>query len=808
MPWPIHFGLLAVLALGLGYYLWRDIRPLGWPTRADAQRRLEGDSNLPVGTIQELDDTPFDPTQENSPLWQQHQERLAKAARNARLKGIRATADSVDPYQLRYAVVLMAAMALFMNNDQIGQRLANGFSPQAASGVPITVDLWIDPPSYTGRPPLIISQSSVLAEGAQEQLDVPAGSIVNIRLHGARHQGFGATKAIFETAEKKNKVNFTKEGNTLLATIDLTENAALALKTGRVETNWPIAVIADRPPTIAYTEKPLTTDNNTVRLPVAIGDDYGVADAVVLMQLVADQPRPLDSPALAPSQTSKIVELPLPGLRGNPGPRVAEINLEKHPWAGLQVRLRVKITDGAGQTGETLSEPVTLPEREFYNPVARAIIDERRNLAVAPSSWPRTSRALFAMSDRSTSPELWYNSLADYLLVRTAYYKVSNNNGENIDRMVDEFWPLAMQLEDQELELARRALAAAQNNLREALERGASPQEIRELIEELRTAMQNYIAALAESGQAQLAEGETSEQLESKDLDDMLDDIAKLSEADANDAARQLLAELESMLENMKISEGGEGQGGQQGGKGMGQSSGQSGQGGGQGGQGQSQGSKQLDAAGELIEQQRALTDETYSAARGTSEDGKAPRGSGALQKDQQDIAGDVERLIEGLNGINPEDDATKEAIEMAITSYEEALARMKNANDALGVNRLDSANRAQSEALAALRDGAGAIGDARSAANKANGENGKGEQSGEQSGGQGGLQAGSNNNNLDPLGRPFGGQQLGGQDVGIPDYANPEKARELIEELRRRIAEPGRTKEEIEYLERLLERF
>jgi hypothetical protein len=60
-----------------------------------------------------------------------------------------------------------------------------------------------------------------------------------------------------------------------------------------------------------------------------------------------------------------------------------------------------------------------------------------------------------------------------------------------------------------------------------------------------------------------------------------------------------------------------------------------------------------------------------------------------------------------------------------------------------------------------------------------------------------------------DPLGRP---QRSQGPDLGtsvkVPDEIDIQRAREILEELRRRIGEPTRPPVELDYLERLLRRF
>ena len=60
-----------------------------------------------------------------------------------------------------------------------------------------------------------------------------------------------------------------------------------------------------------------------------------------------------------------------------------------------------------------------------------------------------------------------------------------------------------------------------------------------------------------------------------------------------------------------------------------------------------------------------------------------------------------------------------------------------------------------------------------------------------------------------DPLGRP---QRFQGPDAGnsvkVPDEIDMQRAREILEELRRRVAQPTRPLMELDYFERLLRRF
>ena len=66
------------------------------------------------------------------------------------------------------------------------------------------------------------------------------------------------------------------------------------------------------------------------------------------------------------------------------------------------------------------------------------------------------------------------------------------------------------------------------------------------------------------------------------------------------------------------------------------------------------------------------------------------------------------------------------------------------------------------------------------------------------------------NRGELDPMGRPP--QRTDGPDPGtgvrVPDQIDVQRAREILEELRRRLGETTRPPVELDYLERLLKRF
>ena len=99
--------------------------------------------------------------------------------------------------------------------------------------------------------------------------------------------------------------------------------------------------------------------------------------------------------------------------------------------------------------------------------------------------------------------------------------------------------------------------------MRQALERGASDEEIKKLTEDLRAALDKFMQALAEQmrkNPQQLARplDQNTRMLRPQDLKSMIDQMEQLARSGAKDAARKLLDELQQMLENLQMARPGQ----------------------------------------------------------------------------------------------------------------------------------------------------------------------------------------------------------------------------------------------------------
>jgi len=753
VPAWLHWTALSISALGFVILARRDLKNLRWPPRRAAQQRLEHDGGALHAPLQALDDVPFEKPQTLSPLWRAHMAESAERAKAARFGGLRSRADDRDPYALRYTAIGLLAIALIAAGDDWRARLALGVSPNtAAAGGKLIADLWIEPPAYTGKPPIYLLRAGEEAESLAKQVNVPQGAMLVAQINGRARP-----RLDYATPTEETRATFSREGAPARAELTLGASGLLRLRLSGREARWPIGVIADRPPAVGFVEGPVASDDARLAFTLVTEDDYGIVSGRLVMRIDPDQERPLDAPPFDAATLSETRIIDLDGVTGPPGERQSILDLQADPWAGLAVLAKVVVADGAGQTGETGEASVTLPARRFFNPLAKAVLEQRQTLAVAAKDWRRAGRSFDALT---LAPEVFFEDATDYLLLRTAFWRVMRQDDEGFDDAVEKFWPLALQLEDEALELARQRLEAAQEALRQALENGASDAEISRLVEELRQAMNDYLQALAQSGQStEDALPQNAQQLNQSDLDEMLDAIRDLAQSGAENAARQMLSDLENMLNNLRLTQGGQG-----------------------GGQGQGQGGEQnggaAGKAGELIGRQRELADESFERGQGFGETGQD------LAGEEGALGGDLDALLEELQaggGGDPGGEAGR--------ALGQARNDMRQAEQALQNDDFAAATSAMERAIENLRDGAEKL--AREQMRQAqDGRNGDGQAAGE----------------TDPLGRPFGRANGGG--VEVPEETEAGRTRAVIEKLRRRLGEPGRSDEEIDYLERLLERF
>ncbi|MEL6101981.1 MAG: DUF4175 family protein, partial [Pseudomonadota bacterium] len=393
---------------------------------------------------------------------------------------------------------------------------------------------------------------------------------------------------------------------------------------------------------------------------------------------------------------------------------------------------------------------------------------------------------------------------------------------EQQDDLAKDLWDLAIIIEEGDLATALERLRQAQERLNQAMREGASQAEIERLMEELRRATDDYMQQL--SRQAQLDAEENDEnnapmdpnamQMNQDDLQRMMDRIQELMEQGRMAEAEQALRELQQMLENMRVTQG-QGQNGQNPGEqameglaetlreqqGLsdqafrdlqeqfnpgaqaGESQGNQGR---DGGQGQGQQHSQQGQSGEGQGEQQG-----QGGGEQQAQPGQGGGQEGTLADRQEALRRELDRQQNNLPGAGtPGGDAARDALDRAGRA-------MDDAEDALRNDQLADAIDDQARAMEALREGMRALGEAMA----------QQQQDGQQ--GQGMSEADRMANAQDPLGRQPGSNGTVGTDESLLQGEDVyRRARELLDEIRRRSGESRRSELELDYLKRLLDRF
>jgi hypothetical protein len=720
LAWPLHALILAGLTTAIALCLYFNLETFTLPGWEEGARRLERDSALQHRPISEAGDEISAGKGDTlaEALWQAHLKARLSTLPKLRLALPRSNLAKRDPKALRFAVFLVVAAGFLAAGKNWPERIESIFTPNP--GVLASLDAWVEPPAYTGEAPVYL--------GREARLTVPAGSVLHLRVHGADHR----------PSATLSDVQFSGGKGEYAGTAKLFESDHIRVRAGgHTLGSWHITVTADKPPTIAFLGKPEATERQALKLTYAVGDDYGVTEARAIIRPHGRPGEPL------------IVDLQVPEHAAKPVAATSFRDLTEHPYAGLDVDITLEAVDAAGNHATSATLTFRLPQRLFTDPLARALIEQRQNLAVQGlGARTNTAQTLDALT---YAPEIFFDGKAGaYLSIRSAYRSTLGATGKSdLERIEALLWHTAIGLEHGGLLTLAEQLRALQEQLMQALAQGAPQDEIDALLKRYQELMQRYLAALGQNApQAAAPQNPNAKVLGADDLAQLMKAIEMLAQGGDREKAMQLLSMLQSLLENAQTGNG------------------QAGQGGG----GNSAANEALRGLGDMMGRQRALLDKTFRQSQGTGD----PKDGGAKGLSQQQ--GTLERDLEGLKGKLGKKGAGTDDLD-------KAGRLMGEAGRALAQGDFPRAAAAQKGVLDALRKGAEAVA-------KAAGQGQQGQQ------GQ------------DPLGRDTANSGHSSSDVKIPDAQVLQRARDILMELRKRAGEQGRPKEELDYIDRLLKQF
>ncbi len=786
LPPRVHLGLLWAFGAALGLSL---LPLLFWrrPPREKSLARIEKASALDHRPLTAYNDTlSQDASPETVALWEAHRARAARSLAKLKAGPARPRIDRYDPFALRALLVLMLVAVAAWTSAELPDRVRAAFVvpeiPFGGSG--FRIDAWISPPPYTRKEPFVLANGTF--PSGNDAVEVPQGSVLTVKINGSGAKDYRVALNAGQDSQTLNPAAQT--GDTYAEytqTIDRSATLVIGWIFGTGK-SWALNVVPDRAPTIAF-DGPIEVSQRAVMLfKYKVDDDYGVLSAEARVERIATPPREGAPASDATPQIGKppVFPLSLPRAPVKSAQAKTYKDLTAHPWAGLPVVVTLTAKDEAGHEGRSAPRGLILPERKFTKPLAKAVIDQRRSLVENPADTSRVASNLDALAvsaqDEGSAPTI-------YLGMRSAFWRLRHKPAiDEVESAVDQLWDVAIRIEDGNLSSAERELRAAQERLKDAIERGAPQEEIQKLMAELRQALNSYLQALQQQQRKgdRAAMSPNAKTISPQDLQQLLNKIESLAKSGSQEAAAQMLNELRDILESLQTANGGSGSEEED-----------------------KENLQRLDQMTDILRQQQQLLDETFRAQqqqgdeseqgdkdqngqpgqrgqRGQKQQGERgqaqSKSAGDLKKRQTDLQHQLQELLTDMGG--KDGDPVRKKLQ-------EAEGAMGEAGEALKQSDLGEAGDQEGRAVESLRQGTRGMAEQmmRSA---------------------GGMRGGSSQANRDPLGRKQGSRLDDGDSVKVPDEFTVQRARAILEELRKRLGQPSRPPIELDYLERLVKPY
>lgn len=827
LPPSLHLALLVAMGLAFVALLVRGFARMTAPDALAADRRLERVTGLRHRPLAVLTDSPA--LAGSEALWKAHVARAV--AQIGRLKvgfphpGLAAR----DPRALRAAVGLGVLVSLVIAGPEASSRLARSIEPDFSPSVapPSTqLQAWITPPSYTGLAPVFLKP-----EGGA--VSVPADSHLTVSLTGGAGEpalALDGKASAFKTLDKES----------YQADQDLTAGGRLAiLRQGRELAAWDLTVIPDHAPVVSFPEPPGEAGHGVripmTRLPWQVSHEYGVVSLQAELRL-------RDRPSAPPL----IVPIPLPGGSPKSAKGVRLQDLTPNPWAGLPVTARLVAKDAPGLAGTSADATFTLPERHFQHPVAQALMAVRKQLTLKPDARPPAVRELDRLAQLD---DVWKDDLAAYLNLRAIGELLSDDPSQQaVDEAQSRMWQLALHLEEGAPERTARALAEARKQLHDAMDaekRGdkIDPKELDRRMQALEQAMRQHMQALAEQMQRDpttTQEDMENHQLDAQDMQRLAEQMREAARQGRMDDAREKMAELDQMLDQMQAARPEHGK--------MSESERKR-------AEKRQRGRQQMSALQDIIQREGGLLDH---AQERSGEPAQQPRRPGLFPRPGDQPAEKSPGQQSADQAVRAGEQKVQQALRRALGELMQQYAdltdqvppnlgdgdaAMRDANQALAQGQDPAAAGAEQRAIEALQKGGRSMsqqmaqqfgsgdqeGDDDQSGDEAGQDEGDGDQPGLGQGDQrGGDQYGPGYDNgrgrsgrrsadrraddrRDPFGRRLDNGVNGADesnDVRVPEEMEQARTRAIQEELRKREAERTRPQPELDYIDRLLKQF
>lgn len=492
-----------------------------------------------------------------SPLWQRAREKALQIVSTMRSGKASPFITRSDPYGLRFLALMVLVSGFITAGPLSGHRLAEGFVPIGGVFMPQsdeTIKLWVTPPDYTG-----LGEISVEGRGISEHvIDVPENSRVKVRVKsGFLSRLVPPVLQTDNTAFDLSKIS--EDGQVWEVDLDMPDTGRLRVKQlGLTLFEIPLKIIKDQKPEIHKDGEPELLSKGGFYLPLKVRDDYGLAKLEVRVSELKENLSPHFGASVTKTRPLAI------GKSDAPQKIRPLLDFSDHPWAGLDVILSVIVQDTAQQSAEPLIYEMTLPQRQFTNPLAQAINESRKLLIWEPVQ--QLEEVWANLENILTRPDLFNYDLMVTLGLRSASSRLRYNqdNVEQVGTTLPLLWETALRLDDGgNLQMAAQKVSRAQQKLAELMQdENATEEEIARAMMQLEEALQEYFHEMAkmmaqmdsltpETMPDDMSAVQFSQSELAQEMAAYMEELARKIRQGDTEGAREMMAQLQDMMDRM-----------------------------------------------------------------------------------------------------------------------------------------------------------------------------------------------------------------------------------------------------------------
>ncbi|NOZ67519.1 MAG: DUF4175 domain-containing protein [Alphaproteobacteria bacterium] len=336
------------------------------------------------------------------------------------------------PLRRSLKAIILSSLSLAMAGALAGpdskRLLEIAVKPQGIFSYPAPeISMMVTPPDYSGRAEF----SEILMPGNEKAsglTPIPEGSRITIRAANM------AYAPLLIAGKRPLHFQPSPDGG-YTAAFDLTDEISWQVREGtRKIGEWPIFMMEDMAPIIKKADfQQIMTGAGLFSLTLDLSDDYGLDKVSVGVMASGASDKAL----------SDRTELAISGIKTYSGRMY--IGLGTSDFAGKLVDLIIEARDQAGQKQTKIISGITLPEREFSNPLSRQIMEIRTAIKAHPDQRKQQARRLMALGlapDDGRTPAIYYMAL------RTAYWRLTNAKGpDDINNTRKILWDLANRMD-------------------------------------------------------------------------------------------------------------------------------------------------------------------------------------------------------------------------------------------------------------------------------------------------------------------------------------------------------------------------